>query len=193
MKTVTDFKRGCGYRKQGGLYLMADGLFKSCGKLPVPLDKCPCCGAGIKFTRGWTWITSELINQRECTKSDCKTPCVPFDGSVDKLGLLWIGKIFYPQASDFTRESLQLGVSRRIKAVPRGFKIGETWVALAHMKAINDFENNTQKAGIFTIMKPTRIEYIVRDTDTDEFLEGLEKRGITPVHVQNASFEQRII
>lgn len=35
--TVGEYKRGCGYRKPGGLYLTAKGVQRPCGKLPIVL------------------------------------------------------------------------------------------------------------------------------------------------------------
>lgn len=61
----TEQARGCGYRKPAkdgvGIYLVGDGLGAPCGLLPVPLGVCPCCGGGIKQTRGWTWITPQSL------------------------------------------------------------------------------------------------------------------------------------
>jgi hypothetical protein len=54
----------------------------------------------------------------------------------DRAGLLWIGAKFYKSAEAFDREAAELGVSRRISAIPRGFKMGETWILFAHPKAI---------------------------------------------------------
>lgn len=58
-------RRGCGYRKPSksgvGIYLVADGLSAPCGLLPFLLEICPCCGGGIKATRGWTWIEPSLL------------------------------------------------------------------------------------------------------------------------------------
>jgi hypothetical protein len=54
IETRYDRKRGCGWRKPGGLYLCADGVGGVCGKLPIPLDICPTCHGGIKFCRSWT-------------------------------------------------------------------------------------------------------------------------------------------
>jgi len=63
----TDRKRGCGWRKPGGLYLVADGTAQVCGKLPLPLDVCPCCGGGIRPSRGWTWVNgAALAASRPC-------------------------------------------------------------------------------------------------------------------------------
>jgi hypothetical protein len=180
MINVVNAKRGCGYRKKGGLYLFSSSGFVSCHKLPIPLTVCPCCSAGIKFSRGWTWISDMLLQSKACPKKQClKKQCVPFDGSVEKLGLIWIGKEFYKKTSDFTKEANEMGISRRIKSIPRGFKVGETWVALAHIHAITDFDNKKQSAGIFAVFKPERIEYIIKGDETPEFLQGLEERGIT--------------
>lgn len=49
-------RRGCGFRKVGGTYLVAKGPSRSCCRLPFELDVCPACGTGVKPTRGWTWI-----------------------------------------------------------------------------------------------------------------------------------------
>jgi len=49
-------KRGCGYRKVGGLYLVGDGIFVPCDRLPYLLETCPVCGHGIHFTRSMTEI-----------------------------------------------------------------------------------------------------------------------------------------
>jgi hypothetical protein len=49
-------KRGCGFRKVGGLYLVGGELMEPCDRLPFELGVCRCCGGGIKPARGWTWI-----------------------------------------------------------------------------------------------------------------------------------------
>ena len=53
--------RGCGLRKPGGLYLVAGAPNAPCGKLPLELTVCPCCGQGIKFARGWTWVDADRL------------------------------------------------------------------------------------------------------------------------------------
>lgn len=47
--------RGCGYRKPG-FYLVSDIPGKPCGRLPLILRPCPCCGSGLKYSRGVTWV-----------------------------------------------------------------------------------------------------------------------------------------
>jgi hypothetical protein len=71
-----EHKRGCGYRKPGGMYLVSLGIGRDCGKLPIPLTVCPCCGAGIKFSRGFTWISDEIIKNAPCSILGCNG-CYP--------------------------------------------------------------------------------------------------------------------
>jgi hypothetical protein len=54
----------------------------------------------------------------------------------EKAGLLWIGEEFYKTPEDFNREAGEMGISRRITSIPRGYEIGKTWVFLAHRKTI---------------------------------------------------------
>lgn len=173
-------KRGCGYRKGGGLYLVSGNFFGICGKLPVKLDVCPCCGEGIKPARGWTWVSDELFKNLACDSDPCKN-CTPFNGTVLRMGLIWIGEKFYSTPEEFMREGIAQGISRRISAVPRDFKVGETWVVLGHRKVLFDQERSP---GIFTAFRPTAIEYVVRGDESQEELDALEKRGISLVDVK---------
>jgi hypothetical protein len=49
--------------------------------------------------------------------------------------LLWIGRAHYTPET-YLRESRELGVSRRLSAMPKGLVLGETWVLLAHLDAV---------------------------------------------------------
>jgi hypothetical protein len=130
-------KRGCGYRKVGGLYLRGSGDGVPCDRLPLPLTVCPCCSAGIKQTRGWTWIDVPLFVGKAHENCIDDNPCVLCTNTeiIGRAGLLWIGTQFYKTTGEFMSESARLGISRRITAVPKGFEIGKTWVLLAHPKA----------------------------------------------------------
>jgi hypothetical protein len=149
MRTSHESKRGCGYRKPGGLYLVTGpGLTRPCGKLPIPLTICPTCSHGIKPTRGTTWIEPLGLGilDRPCDKdifTEC--PACPLGSSltrnedsplVGKHLLIWIGGSFYPKPSDWIAETKKLGASRRIPAVPNDFELGKTWVYVAHRDAI---------------------------------------------------------
>jgi hypothetical protein len=134
-------KRGCGYRKEGGMYLMAGAPTASCGKLPLALDICPCCGQGIKPSRGWTWVSgAKLFEGRACSKiaaSDVGGKCIcALADPPERMGLLWVGEKFYATPADFLKEGMAQGVSRRLAAIPRDFILGETLVLFAHAKAM---------------------------------------------------------
>jgi hypothetical protein len=187
IKTVTDSLRGCGWRKPGGLYFIAGGLAAPCGKLPVEVTRCPCCDAGIKPARGWTWINPKpFFDPKSCGRATCG-PCPLSKANLpDKAGLLWVGEKFYPTPLDFTAEAARLGVARRIAQIPNDFKTGETWILFGHRKAIPlpDLGPDFFNAGIFHAFKPTEIQYVVTGKETESELEALVKRGITPVIVK---------
>jgi hypothetical protein len=197
IKTVIEKKRGCGYREPGGLYLRTDGIGRICGALPIELVVCPTCHQGIKPARGWTWINiAELEEVNGCDGIKCGD-CPIADAMIQTAGLLWIGEKFYRTPMDFAREGAEMGISRRITMVPRGFKLGETWVAVAHRKCIPVWKDEAKrelgepKPGIFHIFKPSRIEYVVKEFDPQDKLERLEKRGITLVKVVREQTEMK--
>jgi hypothetical protein len=93
-------------------------------------------------------------------------------------GLLWIGEKFYATPDEFVRESGKQGVSRKIKAVPKGFKLGETWVLLAHRKAVrNPATGEREFPGIFTMFKPRGVDLVIADeNDVPEKAERLAEK-----------------
>lgn len=186
-------KRGCGYRKIGGLYLVSGSYGLPCDRLPFPLTVCPCCSAGYKQTRGWTWVTPNLLfggMHSDCTDTYAKR-CPVCTPTPERAGLLWIGEKFYPSTLDFHRECRELGVSRRIRVIPRAFELGKTWVLLAHPKAISvtasvpeGGDETIMSPGIFKAWLPTHIETLRKESERGtEAIEQLEKRGITVIFV----------
>lgn len=186
--------RGCGYRKGGGIYLVTDGIGRYCGALPIPLSVCPTCHTGFKPSRGWTWVNlAALAAVRGCASDNCGD-CPIADAKIQEVGLLWVGEKFYPTPSTFANEANKMGISRRISTLPRHFKLGETWVALAHRKAIPEAVKERTEIGvevdavkytpaIFHVFKPARIEYVVKEDDSEEKLNKLEERGFSLVKV----------
>lgn len=187
-------KRGCGYRKPGGLYVVSGvSALSPCCKLLNVLNVCPCCGSGIKPTRGWQWIDADAIfggtvctagNEGSRIEGYASMVC-PLNGKIGRAGLLWIGESFYPTVEDFEKEAAAQGISRRIKALPKDYKPGETWVLLAHRLGVKravvlEGEPTYDKA-IFRIFKPSAVEYVVKGDETEEKLSKLVERGITPV------------
>lgn len=186
---AVEAKRGCGYRKVGGLYLMGGKVSRPCGKLPFPLEVCPTCGGGIKQTRGWTWFEPEkLFANIRCAlelhwekwrPGEPCAGCVLNDQLIETIGragLLWIGKGFYKTTYDFVHESIDLGVCRRITAIPRGFVLGETWVFVAHPAAMG--RPGDEIPGIFSMFKPIAIEKIVTQSAL-ESMDGEERARFT--------------
>src|SRR5215472_6901615 len=186
-------RRACGYRKVGGLYLCASGDGLPCCKMPIILHVCPTCNGGIKQTRGWQWIDPKPWIAGACKQgiygplSGC--PLATGEGLGDKVGLIWVGEAFYKTPGAFSAEANAMGISRRIQAIPRGFKLGESWVFLAHPKVKQLVDAETGEAtwlgGVFRVFKPERIEKIVTQSqseDADEMAK-LAEAGITPVVV----------
>ena len=174
--------RGCGFRKEGGIYLVCPSHGRYCGKLPLPLDCCPTCGHGIKFSRSWTWVNATaLLDGKSCTYSDCDG--CPGAKPLGRAGLLWIGEKHYPNPGDWLAEATERGVSRRISAVPKDFILGYTWVLLAHIRG---FENpdGTWTPGLFHAFRPSAIEKIVSGDESDEEIDAIIEAGMTPVKVE---------
>lgn len=206
--------RGCGYRKPGGLYLVADGPWRPCGRLPMPLDICPTCGNGIKFSRGWTWIDADaLLGHITCTRPPEDCAGCSLSGRIGRAGLLWIGQEFYATPADWSREAQSRGVSRRIATVPRGFVAGQTLVLVAHKagvrvpcdacrgRAMFDCpgcgDSGTPgfrlKPAIFGGFRPRAVQYVTKGTETEEELQSIAERGIELVKVVPVYEEQQEI
>lgn len=132
--------RGCGYRKVNGLYLVGEGLGMACDRLPYELKVCSVCGSGVKFSRGFQWLDwaryagdHSFMNKEEKCSWQCPV-CHP-EGHPQPYGLLWCGEQFYSPQS-FIQEAIEMGVSKRIAAIPKNLKLGETCVLFAHKKAV---------------------------------------------------------
>ena len=181
--------RGCGYRMVGGIYLVANKTGPlNCDRLPFPIPICPTCGGGIHFTRGFQFVDGlKLLGDHPSCKEAQRTVdpcpvCHPSKYQIDlpdgkaSYAIIWVGERFYSPA-EFIIEALNLGVSRRVQAMPRRIKIGHTWILFAHKKAIAD-----KDPGIFYAFRPQRIEKLLWARDaTKEVLDNLIKSGITPV------------
>jgi hypothetical protein len=185
-------KRGCGYRKVGGLYIVArpeEMISISCDRLPIPLHVCPVCSQGIKFSRGWTWIDPfklfEGDHGDECTCYLTCPACVPSfhfrqqvegtelsepieNDKIVKAGLVWVGEKYYSPES-FCQELREQGFSKRISALPKGYKPGVTWIFTAHKKAVVD-PGGDQVPGIFYAVQAPRVEKIVLQSEFDSYV-----------------------
>ena len=192
IKTLIEPRRGCGYRKPGGFYLIGSGSSSPCCKLPFPLTDCVCCGNTIKFTRGFQWISSTLFtNGEDCIYS--QGVICPLGSPGNKMGLMWVGEQFYPTTADFMREANAIGVSKRMGSIPKEVKAG-TWVALAHPKAMQHLiidklfrgpiTEPIPLAGVFYVFRVTAIQYVVTGEETETALDEIEARGIELVTIK---------
>jgi len=193
--------RGCGYRKVGGLYLVGAGHGVSCDRLPYELSVCPVCGAGVKFGRGFQWLDWLKYAGGHGLDNECGCPeicpvCFP-EFPPQPFGLLWVGEQYYTPQS-FIEEALSMGVSKRIAAVPRKLKLGETWVLFAQKSACGTREeqqdNGQMKTvgipGVFCMFRPRRIEKLIWESEAKpELIEDLTKSGITPVIIPDGDLD----
>lgn len=194
--------RGCGYRKVNGLYLCGEGTGMTCDRLPFKLDICPACGGGVHFSRAWRWLdwdkyAGDHNSQLELNGMGlaCRCPaicpvCWPLN-QLQPYGLLWIGEKFYsPEA--FIRESLQMGISRRIPFtgniphLPKHLKLNETWVLFAHKHVIHTGKDvhgkDMYEPAVFHAFRPSGLELLIWTKDaTPDRIAELEKAGVTPI------------
>jgi len=203
---MSEAKRGCGYRKIGGRYLMGGKVGRPCGRFPFPLTVCPVCAGGIKQTRTFLWIRPAQLfaNLGPCalrasdTCGGCPVADVARLANADgKAGLLWVGEGFYKTPEDFLLEAAQQGVCRRVAQVPKGMQPGQ-WVFLAHPKAVAvpvadlsveeraDLPEDTQfvyRPGVFSAFQVSHIDACVSEAEyaDTEAMDKLRARGLTPV------------
>lgn len=176
-------ERGCGYRKSGkdgvGIYLVGGAFNEACERLPFPLDKCPCCGGGITFSRGFRWVQPSAIFSPSrpplCSQSSSRfhqhAACFMCAPPADKQGLLWVGDKFYTP-EEFLAEANSFGISKRIGAIPKEFIPGQTIVYLAHIKACmieqesegELFAEPKPAPGIFAVFRP-KLELVIDSAD----------------------------
>ena len=191
--TYVEKKRGCGFKKPGGLYMIgANNGLAPCCKLPFPLSSCPCCGTAVKFTRGFTWINTDLFCFKTAAATWCSGDCI-LNMPGQSIGLMWVGESHYPTVRDFEREAAAIGVSKRLNVLPKGLQPG-AWVVLAHNKAVVNFNDSapadpaadlvTYKPGAFMVFKVEKLQYVVKPSDTEETLKRIADKNIELIEVK---------
>lgn len=207
IQTVFDIPRECGWRKPGGLYLRLDGRpWKDCGRMPIQLDVCHVCGSGYRRSRIPYWIDGDRLvaHLPDCPgdPTQCRNCLLSGRFPLGQVLLLWVGEKYYPTPALLTSEAQKQGISRRINTIPRGFEIGQTWVFLAHNKAIQTTKtgekihgtsgstNIVYAPGIFAMFRPERIEYVIKEDDPQGKLEALTEKGITLVRIMRITEQE---
>ncbi len=179
--------RGCGYRHIGATYLVTDtdGLWDQCCRLPFKLLTCKACGTGVHLPRTPQEIVpADFLGNHEPLE-DCHCwqhkayhcpMCLP---DTDPGYLMTVGANNYTPAS-FLDEAHRMGISKRIHQLPRHLELGKTWVYLGHPDGYGK-----DQPGIFMVFQPKRIEKLVWRSETVATLQELEKKGITPVIIDD--------
>jgi len=141
IQTLKEGPRGCGHRREGGLYMMGGPFNAPCGRLPMPIDRCPTCDHGLKQTRSLQWFAPASFWEAEAgwrcrgMPDACCAVCPNGLAMPERAGLMWIGVKHYPTPTDFLEEARAHGVSKRIPALPKEVELGVTRVFLAHPRA----------------------------------------------------------
>jgi hypothetical protein len=150
------------------------------------------------------WISRQYVNsygEEHREKGICRCGedcpiCFPvLSNDLERYGFMWVGAKFY-SAESFVKEAQEMGVSKRIAEIPKGLKLGSTWVLLAHPKYLfwekapqqtldpNLPNVRVEKPAIFYAFKPQRIEMLIwKSQATSQRILELEKKGITPIMV----------
>lgn len=209
-------KRGCGFREVGKLYLVGEGVAYICPSLPLIFKPCDCCGYEPPQYRDFQWLKKSYVRHiREPTGQMChpKCPvCYPGTNDQSQYGLMWVGRKFYTPESFLEEIDSHGDISKAIKQIPKGLKLGETWVLLAHPEAYVDASDDEYAQlhsdwiraqalkkmdekkdpepqpptypGIFTAFIPQRVEMLVYQSEaTPEYVLELEEKGITVIVV----------
>lgn len=204
-------RRGCGYRKVGGTYLVSGGAGFACGRFPLEIAPCPLCDHRPPFTRGIQKVTPKnVLHASPACKSGNEVRCAvcPLGQALaaDTAGLMWVGDKFYTPG-EFSAEAAKLGVSKRIPSIPKWLEIGKTWVFLAHEKAITETcltcngtrsivgdeghldncevceDGRIYKPAVFFAFVVDRVERIIPDTMPEAQRAKLREQGLTLVEV----------
>jgi len=135
IQTRVETPRLCGYRVEGGEYVVSQGKAIGCGKLPLS-TLCKCCNDDIPFFRGTKMLWNHRFINVECRKETHCQSCQSVSIK-QRVMIMWVGQKFYPTPNDFIEEAEKRGVSKRLNGnLPNEFVVGETFVFFGHRKAI---------------------------------------------------------
>lgn len=134
---AAEARRGCGFRKVGGLYLVSDGPGHPCPRLPFILEPCEYCRQGIVATRSLRFVpalalmTGAAPCPAECPRvADSLCP-LQSPEQLGDAGLMLVSSQFYTPET-FTAEATAMGISKRVAALPKKLVVGKTWVMIAY-------------------------------------------------------------
>lgn len=193
IKHIPRIRRGCGVRKEGGIYLFfSAAMVHHCHRLPMPLpEACPCCGEEIRFLRSIRVIspfdmfgTCQKPTQTGEVPVQCVCPLscpICYPNPDEKAGLMWVGEKYYTPES-FSAEAHAHGISKRIPAVPKQLKVGDL-VLFLHKKGWDRQGRDRVKPGIFMAARITEVQKVLtaKQAEDAQLVKDLEEAGVTPV------------
>ena len=113
-------RRGCGFRRAGGLYVRGNVAGAAVDWLPFCIP--------FRQTRSLQWVTSEAL------LATCADGGTSIFRSHRRIALCFVGAKHY-SVDSFVKEALAQGVSRRVSTIPKDLKPGDP-IALAHPQCI---------------------------------------------------------
>jgi hypothetical protein len=133
---ASEARRGCGYRKAGGIYVRGE---LGAG---IPVGWLPCC-IDYPHTLGMVWAEPQRLFRTAGQAGDSWEALLALEHwrRKEKVGLIWVGAQHYTMDS-FTKEALEMGISRRVATLPVDVKRGDP-VALAFVAAVPVTESGT--------------------------------------------------
>ena len=150
---AVEAKRGCGYRKVGGTYMVSAIGLQACDRLPFELTVCDCCGEGYRASRSLREVSPYLLFKGRHDPCGCSQTCYicnpkwPRNEDQHSDYLEWVGGSYYKNPELFIEEANSLGISRRLKGgIPRRMVVGKSIVLLAHRDIL--FQRKKEQGGI---------------------------------------------
>ena len=179
-------KRGCGYRKVGGIYLVGDDLtLDACHRLPLPIK--------MAFFRGYLVINPyQEFRKCNCDPQHGQGCFVCNPPNQNNHGLMFVGESYYTP-SNFIDEARRLGVSKRIPYVPAHCIPGHSIVYLAIKNMpFKQTQGTIYQPAVFFAFRIKRIEQLIWNSQaTDEMLAAMAKKGLTPVRIPDGDRDHR--
>ncbi len=101
--------------------------------------------------------------------------------------IIWVGEAYYDTPDTFLNEAIEMGISRKIRAVPKDLKIGD-YVYVGFRKAVPTDETGRDglrifAPGVFSVFPVRRIEKLLTEEQQQDqtYISRLVEKGITPV------------
>jgi hypothetical protein len=184
-------KRRFGWREPGTWWLAGGQIWTEefCGRLPMEQqDHCQYCGFRLIKRFGWKWIEPRVIVDRyPCNRPPglCVDAC-PFYPTRERVGLVWLPR-YYSGARQWYEECQEAGPLLKIDKLPDG---GVNFndeidgdLVYVYYRA---FRPKKEQGSIVAAYKPDRLEYVVKDSDSELSIWSMAMDNIRVLRVLKA-------